>query len=129
MPFSTRSFRPSPVRAGAFVLAVGRRVYVSRSEDGPVRVTLTDDAGTNALATLADGHEVEILAWRPRGSGTRYHVRSTREDLEGWVAVGNLRRLAVAPPISAPSPTVSAPPPPRARESGYSGRRFGQRAH
>jgi hypothetical protein len=127
MPFSTRSFRPSPVRAGAFVLAVGRRVYVARSEDGPGGVTLTDDTGTNALATLADGHEVEILAWRPRGAGTRYHVRSTHDGLEGWVAVGNLRRLAVALPVSAPTPAISAPP--RARESGYSGRRFGQRAH
>src|SRR5262249_58845287 len=41
---------------------------------------------------LADGTEVEILAWRPRGfHGTRYRVRATRDGLEGWLAVDNLR--------------------------------------
>lgn len=98
MPPSYRSFhRPSSVRTGgAFVLAVGRRVYVARSEEGPRAVALTDDAGANALGTLRDGHEVEILAWRPLGSGTRYRVRSMRNGLEGWVGVGNLRRTRAA---------------------------------
>ncbi len=134
MPFSPSFRRPSPARARGPVLAVGRRVYVARSQDGPARVTLTDDAGANALATLADGNEVEILAWRPRGSGTRYRVRSTRDGLEGWLGVGNLRsaRSAVSPTPTAP--TAPAAPAagsalPRAKQSEASGRRFGQRAH
>jgi hypothetical protein len=132
VPFSHRSFRrPSPVRAGAFVLAVGRRVYVARSEDGPARVTLTDDAGAKDLATLTDGNEVEILAWRPRGSGTRYQVRSTGDGREGWLAVGNLRGtpLAVSRAATARAPSVTASALPRAKETANSGRRFGQRAH
>src|SRR5690242_14091891 len=92
MPFVQRSFRrPAPARAGGSVIAVGRRVFVARSEGGPPRVTLTDDAGANALASLSDGNEVEILAWRPRGSGTRYRVRSMGNGLEGWLGVANLR--------------------------------------
>ena len=136
MPFS-QSFRrpsPSPARARGPVLAVGRRVYVARSEDGPARVPLTDYAGANALATLADGNEVEILAWRPGGHGTRYRVRSTPDGLEGWLGVGNLRsaRSAVSPTPTAP--TAPAAPAagsalPRVKQSEASGRRFGQRAH
>ena len=139
MPFS-QSFRrpsPSPARARGPVLAVGRRVYVARSEDGPAGVPLTDYAGANALATLADGNEVEILAWRPGGHGTRYRVRSTPDGLEGWLGVGNLRsaRSAVSPTPTAPTaPTAPAAPAagsalPRAKQSEASGRRFGQRAH
>ena len=132
MPFSHRSFRrPSPVRAGKFVLAVGRRVFVARSVDGPRRVTLTDDAGTNELATLTDGNEVEILAWRPRGSGTRYRVRSTGDGLEGWLAVGNLRgtRRAVSPAPTAAALSALASALPRATGTTNSGRRLDQRAH
>ena len=120
MPFSQRPFRrPSPVRVGGSVLAVGWRAYVARSGDGPARVTLTDDAGTSALASLVDGTEVEILAWRPRGAvGTRYRVRSTPNNLEGWLAAGNLR------PARAPvSPRPAGPPPPAARAATTPGAR------
>jgi hypothetical protein len=131
MPFSQSFRRPSPARARGPVLAVGRRVYVARSEDGPARVTLTDDAGANALATLPDGNEVEILAWRPRGSGTRYRVRSTGDGLEGWLGVGNLRsaQSAVLPAPTGPAAPATGSVPPRAKQSEASGRRFGQRAH
>jgi hypothetical protein len=93
MGFPQGSFRkPSPVRIRTAVFAVGRRVRVACSDSRPPRVALTDDAGANPQESLADGTEVEILAWRPRGSaGTRYLVRSTRNGLEGWLAVGNLR--------------------------------------
>ena len=131
MPFSQSFRRPSPARASGRVLSVGRRVYVARSEDGPACVSLTDDAGANVLATLADGNEVEILAWRPRGSGTRYRVRSTRDGLEGWLGVGNLRSApsAVSPARTAPAAPATGSSLPRANRSEASGRRFGQRAH
>jgi len=92
-------------------------------------VALTDDADADALARLADGTAVEILAWRPRGSdGTRYRVRSTRNGLEGWLAVDSLRSTPLpSQPIEPPrAATGSAPL--RATEPGDSGRRFGQRA-
>ena len=105
MPFTYYSAprRPSVRTGGAFVLAVGRRVYVARSKDGPRRVALMDDGGASALGSLLDGNEVEILAWLPRGSGTRYRVRSTREGLEGWLGVANLRGAQVAIPAAAPA--------------------------
>ena len=69
--------RFSSARPHGSIFAVGRRVYVAGSGALDGRVALTDDAGENAVATVADGTEVEILAWRPRGSaGTRYRVRS-----------------------------------------------------
>src|SRR5438128_1056016 len=107
------------------------RVCGARSQDGPARVPLTDYAGTNALATLADGNEVEILAWRPGGSGTRYRVRSAPDGLEGWLGVGNLRsaRSAVSPAPTAPARPAAGSALPRAKQSEASGRRFGQRAH
>lgn len=131
MPFQPRSFRrPSPVRAGGSVFAVGRRVYVARTEDGPTHVTLTDEAGANALAKLVDGNEVEILAWRPRGSGTRYRVRSMGDGLEGWLGVDNLRSAQSAVSKGkVPLPSVMSATPPRVKASETSGRRFGQRAN
>lgn len=64
-----------------------------------------------------------------RVDGTRSRVRSTRNGLEGWLAVDNLRSTpsAVSAPIEPPrAATRSAPV--RAMESGDSGHRFGQRA-
>ena len=124
--------RRPPARTGAaFVLAVGRRVYVARSKDGPRRVALMDDGGASALGSLLDGNEVEILAWLPRGSGTRYRVRSTREGLEGWLGVANLRSARAAIPPAAPvlpirPAQVAARP--RAKQIEPPRRRAGQRA-
>jgi hypothetical protein len=129
MSFSNRPFRrPSPPRVTASVLAVGRRVYVASSGGAPALVPLTDDDGKSSVASLADGTEVEIRAWRPLGSsGTRYCVRSTADGVEGWLQVCNLRgsRIPVAPPPAAPPAAYPAPLPPR--ESMDSGRQFGQR--
>jgi len=123
-------FRAAPlVRTQASVFAVGRRVYVACAGDGLAQVALTDDAGTDARTRLADGTEVEILAWRPRGfHGTRYRVRATRDGLEGWLAVDNLRSTpsACSAPIAPPA-AAADPAPLGATASGDPGRRFGQR--
>jgi hypothetical protein len=85
----------SPARPHASVFAIGRRVYVGCVGDRLAHVALTDDAGQCA-GPLADGIEVEILAWRPRGSdGTFWRVRSTRKGLEGWLAGGQLTEHSV----------------------------------
>jgi hypothetical protein len=67
-------------------------------------VTLTDDTGDKPLASLGDGTEVAIVAWRPNGAtGTRYCVRTMDSVVEGWLPVGNLRGKEV--PIVVPTPT------------------------
>src|SRR5262245_51243149 len=127
--FQDRFRAAPPVRMRASVFAVGRRVYVACAGDRLAHVALTDDAGAHARTGLADGTEVEILAWRPRGShGTRYHVRVTRDGREGWLAVDNLRSTpsAGSAPIS-PAPAATGPEPLRATASGDARRRFGQR--
>jgi len=118
---------PAPARIRASVFAVGRRVYVACAGDRSARVMLTDNAGKRPLASLGDGTEVAILAWRPGWAGTtQYRVRATDSGLEGWLPVGNLRSTEAA--ISS-APT--APPPPAVRPAtlrvGESRRRFGQR--
>jgi hypothetical protein len=95
----------------AVVHAVGQRVYVNRLGSGLAQVDLMNDEGTTPIATLADGVEVIVVAWKPRGSaGTRYRVSCASDGLEGWLAAANLRRTrAVAPPPVVPvSPAKSA---------------------
>ena len=125
MSFSKRPFRSPPVRSTAAVLAVGQRVFVASLADGPAFVALTDDTGKNAVASLADGTEVEIRAWRPAGSdGTRYSVRSIADGVEGWLASGNLRGTLVPvlpPPSTAPARAVSVPDPDPPRYFGQRG--------
>src|SRR5215831_5026941 len=100
-------FRAGPsVRTRESVFAVGRRVYVACVGERLAHVTLTDEGGADARTVLADGTEVEILAWRPRGSrGTRYRVRATRDGREGWLAVDNLRST----PSAGSAPIAPAP--------------------
>jgi len=106
--------RASAPRSKNPVLRVGQRVFVS-AERGAV---LTDDAGHDTPHRLADGAEVEIVAWRPRGAtGTRYRIHSRPDGLEGWLQAGELRAAAIETP--APEPTVPPSPP--------AGRKFGQR--
>jgi len=65
---------------------------------------LTDDGGKKPVATLCDGTEVAILAWRPAlGDTTLYRVRATDSGLEGWLPGGNLRGTETAIPL-APTP-------------------------
>jgi hypothetical protein len=71
------------------VFAVGGRALVN-CLNGEV-VVLTDEGGTSPLARIADGAEVEVLAWRPRPGATRYHVMSADRQLEGWVAGASLK--------------------------------------
>ena len=87
----------------AVVHAVGHRVYVNGSGGGAAHVDLMNDDGTAPIARLADGAEVVIVAWKPRGaSGTRYCVRCTADGVEGWLQAGNLRRGRTAAPTPVP---------------------------
>src|SRR5262249_3750772 len=106
MAFVQNSFRPRlPARTRGPVFAVGWHAYVACGGEGPAVLMSTDNDGAEAQSTLADGTEVEILAWRPRSSGTRYRVRSGA-GVEGWLAAGRLRR--------AESVISSVPTPPAA---------------
>ena len=98
------------------VLAVGWRVLVTSPDGRAQRVTLTDADGTSALATVAAGAEVEILAWRPhRSGGTRYRVVPTNGGTEGWLGAASLaprQRPVSRPPVAAAAPIkVKVPPP------------------
>ena len=109
---------PAPARIRVSVFAVGRRVYAACAGDRSARVTLTD-ADERPLATLRDGTEVAILAWRPGWGGTaRYRVRATDAGLEGWLPVGNLRgtEAATSSAPTAPPPSAVPPPPLRGEE-------------
>jgi hypothetical protein len=112
MGFFQSSYRarvPVAVGGRASVFAVGWRAYVACAAGGPASVALTDDAGANGVTSLAAGSEVEILAWRPRGSGgTRYRVRSTGNGVEGWLGAGNLRSAASATAAGSSRPKLPA---------------------
>jgi len=126
MPFIPRSAPPQQ-KTRASVLSVGRRVYVNCRG----RVALTEDDGRLSANSLADGAEVEIMAWRPGGAGTRYRVHARQEGHEGWLAADALRQTAaaVAEPSAPPKPMGSAVRP-LARDT-HNGRdthkKFGQR--
>jgi hypothetical protein len=107
-PFRSPRPLPGDGRPGrTLVFSVGRRFFVNGPAGG---VPLTDDAGRDTAQRLADGTEVEIVAWRPRGrAGTRYRVQSTGEvRAEGWLGAESLRDgrepEAPAPPRSPVEP-------------------------
>lgn len=83
-------FAPASRPKNGPVFAVGGRAIVT-GQSGD-RVALTDDGGTTALAAIADGVEVEVLAWRPRRGSARYRVISS-DGLEGWVDAASLKAL------------------------------------
>lgn len=94
---------------GPPVLGVGSRVVVMARGSGSGGVRLMDAAGQNAIATVADGVEVEILAWHPRRGGeTRYRVVQTTGGVEGWIGAASLK-----PRPAPPTPIRVAPPPSR----------------
>ena len=117
---------PATTRTRDAVFAVGGRAEVSGEADRSPSVTLTDETGKQAIGNLGVGTSVVILAWRPGWAGnTRYHVRITSSGAEGWLAVGNLRRLpaVVAPPKPAaavPSAPVGRPRAAARRATGAS---------
>jgi hypothetical protein len=94
VPSRQRSARP-PSKP-RIVLAVGQRAFVHSPADTSRPVLLTDDHGIPGMTGLADGTEVEVLAWRPRGSnGTRYRVCHRIEGTDGWLAAEELRTTAI----------------------------------
>jgi hypothetical protein len=107
-----------PDVADRIVLGVGSRVIVTCGNGRAGEVTLTDDDGTSAVATVAGGVEVEILAWRPRrGSETRYRVVSTMGGVEGWLGAKSLRPRPTPPPARR---VQTAEPAPRTARAGAS---------
>ena len=107
MAFPVNRYRASPppsARSTGTVFAIGRHVFVAGPLASASGVALTDDSGANAHGKLRDGTEVEIVAWRPRGTlGTRYLVRSPLNGIEGWLGAGQLRgSRAKATPMAAP---------------------------
>ena len=99
----TSSYRKRVVRPAAkvaVVFAVGRHVFVNGSLDPSRSVVFTDEYGKcPTTVELPDGAEVEVLAWRPRGSaGTRYRVRNQANGADGWLGADDLRTTAIRLP-------------------------------
>lgn len=123
---------PAPARDTRPVLSVGRRVFLNCPTGDHRRVTLTDDNGQNTRHSLADGVEVEILAWRPRApGGARYRVQVMGGDrIEGWLGTADLRPArvpaAAAPPQQAAAGREEAAS--RRKPQDNTGRKFGQRS-
>jgi len=111
MPFSVspfaRSRAPRPERVQStepsHVFGIGSHAFVANQTGD---VSLDDGNGGASVATLADGVEVEIIAWRPRRAATLYHVRATESRVEGWLCVTSLRRTR-EPAESMPVAAVS----------------------
>jgi hypothetical protein len=95
MPFPSRTPR-KPARSGNVgpIFGVGRQAFVDCPGGREARTALFDDKG-GVLGTLLDGAEVEVLAWLPRGSGTRYLIRATHTGLSGWLGAASLRTTRV----------------------------------
>jgi hypothetical protein len=129
MSFPRNQPRTDP-RVRGPIFAVGQRVSVKASGGFPPRVTLKNASGRAACGTLADGSEVEILAWRPGGSrGTLYCVRCTGSGIEGWLGVASLcdpESARSSSETAVPSATTSSVAS-QAEGSADTGRRFGQR--
>ena len=126
MAFTPSRSRPAsrPPSRSTPVMAIGQRAFVDSAGNPSGSVALTDVSGKVFSAVhLADGVEVEVVAWRPRGATeTRYRVRAP-QGVDGWLLAENLRRELVRPPAPGPSTPPQAPPVP-----DVGGRRFGQRS-
>lgn len=121
MPLNSRASAPPPKTRPSTILSVGRRAYVNCRG----QTALVDDDGRPSRNSLADGTEVEILAWRPLGNrGTRYRVRAHEANCEGWLAADALRQTAV-PVANEPAPEKPATPSRPVTRDTY--RKFGQR--
>src|SRR2546428_142276 len=112
-PSRNRVVPRSPSRS-APVMAVGQRVFIDVAGNRSGSVVLADESG-KVLSTvhLADGFEVEVVAWRPRGpSDTRYRIR-TPQGVDGWLPANNLRAALVPlpahePPVAGAGPVLRA---------------------
>ena len=98
---------PTQARNGGPVFGVGMRAFIRDASGRKGLVVLNDVSGKVALGHLADGAEVEILAWIPRRAATLYRVQSTEDRVEGWLGVANLR--AEAPIATSPEIASTAP--------------------
>jgi hypothetical protein len=102
-------------------------MFINCPRDPRRGVALTDDAGRAQSRWLADGVEVEIVAWLPRGGGgTRYRVRSATEHADGWVGPSDLRYVPEPDPSAPEGPAPHLPLRPNVAPP-ESGRKFGQR--
>jgi hypothetical protein len=118
------------------VIAIGQRVFINCAESGGSGTLFLGDETGKAISaqTVADGLEVEVIAWRPRGANeTRYRVRVPSTGADGWLPADNLRTLLV--PLPAPGSLSQeeklmageASVVPRGRPTAVDGRRrFGQ---
>jgi hypothetical protein len=98
MPFQGWSPR-SPTTAGNSgpVFGVGRQLFVNCPGGSEDRAPLYDENG-DTVGSLIDGTEVEVVAWVPRRTATRYLVRATRVERSGWIGAANLRTTRVPRP-------------------------------
>ena len=136
MAFSSRRAMPRPPRL-SFIIPIGGHVFMHSRAGASRSVPLADETGRELSgASITDGVEVEVVAWRPRGpTDTRYRVQTIAgEPLDGWVFAQELRRsLIPAAEAAASAPTATAPghgpqqQPARPSKADAAGRRFGQR--
>jgi hypothetical protein len=98
MPFQAWTPRSTttPGNSGP-VFGVGRQLFVNCSGGREDRAALHDEKGA-VVGSLIDGTEVEVVAWMPRRSATRYLVRATRVGHSGWIGAANLRTTRVSRP-------------------------------
>ena len=127
-PSRNRSVPRPPPRSGP-VIAVGQRVFVNCPGDRSGTVVLEDESGkVPSTVHLTDGVVVEVVAWRPRGTGdARYRVRRATDGADGWLGGDSLRRTADPAPLTTAS--ESAPTPAAPETDGNGNRPFGQRSH
>src|SRR5207249_8426776 len=85
-PFPPRS-RPIPRPPSPPAIAVGQRVFVHCPDGRRGSVLLMDQYGKTlrSAAHLADGIEVEVVAWQPSvARDAHYRVRVPSTDADGW---------------------------------------------
>jgi hypothetical protein len=93
--------KPAPRRTKDVpIFGVGWRAFVNWPPQTPQQsgpVPLTDSSGKPLENDLADGQQVEILAWQPRSrEGLQYQVRRLTDGSEWWIGGRYLRRHSVA---------------------------------
>ena len=109
MQFPARSPRRSTIPGNAGpIFGVGRQLFVNCPGGREDRTALLDDNGA-VLGKLIDGAEVEVVAWLPRGTATRYFIRATRSELSGWLSSANLRTTRVPRSAEALIKAAAAP--------------------
>ena len=107
-------------------IVVGQHVFVHCPDDRHGSVVLSDRNGKDlrSAVRLADGVEVEVVAWRRSVAGSaHYRVRAASTGADGWLSAVNLRDAPVPlPPSERPAAHATAVIDPGERP-------FGQRSH